>query len=167
LQKIWDYSSRVRTKNPEIVPNLTIGYKLIISGADSKIEKTPAKILKQEVVKPEVVKAKPVVKPIVKEEVASVEPVKKVKAVSSETHEVKPKETLYSLTQLYSVSKEELIAMNPSLKEGVKIGMILKVPSKKGTPVSAPLELVSNSKYPDLTKTIKKGIKNVSIINSF
>ncbi len=41
---------------------------------------------------------------------------------------VKKMETFFSLSNLYGVSKEELIAANPELKDGVKEGMMLKIP---------------------------------------
>ena len=153
-------------KNPEIIANLTIGYKLIISGSDSKLEEVKTKIAKPEVAKPEikkpeVQKPKAVVKEVVKEEVQKVEPVKKAKITGFENHEVKPKETLYSLSQTFGVSKEELITLNPALKDGVKIGMILKVPSKNAAPISVPVVNVSSSKFPDLTKTLKKSDKKL------
>ena len=44
-------------------------------------------------------------------------------------YEVQPKETLYSLTKKFNISQEDLIKLNPDLLEGVKIGMILNVPS--------------------------------------
>jgi hypothetical protein len=43
---------------------------------------------------------------------------------------VQPKETLYSLSKTFGLTQDELITLNPILKEGVEIGMILKVPSK-------------------------------------
>lgn len=43
-------------------------------------------------------------------------------------YEVQPKETLYSLTKKFDISQEELIKLNPDLQDGLKIGMILKVP---------------------------------------
>lgn len=41
---------------------------------------------------------------------------------------VKPKQTLYSLVKELKVSKEELFKLNPELEEGLKEGMILKLP---------------------------------------
>ena len=143
-------------KNPEIVANLTIGYKLIISGSDSKLEEGKPKIAK-----PEIQKTKAVVKEVVKEEVLKIEPTKKAKVTGFENHEVKPKETLYSLCQTFGVSKEELITLNPALIDGVKIGMILKVPSKNAAPITVPVVNVSSSKFPDLTKTLKKSDKKL------
>jgi len=43
-------------------------------------------------------------------------------------HAVKPKETLYGISKMYGVSQEALIAANPELKNGLKIGMNLKIP---------------------------------------
>jgi len=42
---------------------------------------------------------------------------------------VKSSETIYSLTHLFNLSEASLIGLNPSLKEGVKEGMVLKVPA--------------------------------------
>ena len=48
-------------------------------------------------------------------------------------HEVKPKETIYSVSNIYNLSADELIELNPELKnEGIQLGMFLKVPVKKG-----------------------------------
>jgi LysM repeat protein len=44
---------------------------------------------------------------------------------------VKPKEGFYSLTKKLGVSKDSLKVLNPSLVDGLKIGMILKYPRKK------------------------------------
>tara|TARA_Y100000815_G_scaffold272013_1_gene299891 strand:- start:2797 stop:4770 length:1974 start_codon:yes stop_codon:yes gene_type:complete len=45
-------------------------------------------------------------------------------------YEVKPKETMYSLTRSLEVSPDELMQLNPSLKDGLKAGMVLKLPKK-------------------------------------
>ena len=47
-------------------------------------------------------------------------------------HKVEKMETMFSLTHKYGLSSEELIEANPELAEGVKEGMLLKIP-KKGT----------------------------------
>jgi LysM repeat protein/ABC-type branched-subunit amino acid transport system substrate-binding protein len=41
---------------------------------------------------------------------------------------IKPGETLYALSKTYNVSYDELIDMNPKLKDGLKAGMVLKLP---------------------------------------
>lgn len=45
-------------------------------------------------------------------------------------YEVKPQETLYSLSGRFGVSQDSLKQLNPALKEGLKFGMVLKVPTK-------------------------------------
>jgi len=48
-------------------------------------------------------------------------------AVEYELHTVIKDNTLYSLTKQYDVSEADLIALNPLLREGLKLGMILKI----------------------------------------
>lgn len=62
---------------------------------------------------------------------------------------IKAKETLYSLSNQFLVSQEELIALNPELKNGVQEGMSIKIPEKK-------LAISFSKSYQNLTKTIKK-----------
>lgn len=97
-------------KNPEVIPNLTIGYKLVIKGIAPKLDKNPVAVeSKSEIVKPISEKITP--------------------ANNYIDYEVKPKETLYSLSKMAGLTQEELIKLNPTLTNGVEIGMILKVPS--------------------------------------
>ncbi len=96
-------------KNPEVIPNLTIGYKLLIKGT---VPKTTS-----------IAVAEP------KKEVQKTIPVKNLPAINYVNYEVKPKETVYSLTKMSGLSQEELVKLNPALANGVEIGMILKVPS--------------------------------------
>lgn len=51
-----------------------------------------------------------------------------IDTVNDKFHAVKPKETLYGISKMYGVSIEELIAANPELKNGLKIGMNLEIP---------------------------------------
>jgi LysM repeat protein/ABC-type branched-subunit amino acid transport system substrate-binding protein len=85
-------------QNPEIKDNLPVGFKLKINSSEKAIVPT-------EVVKPKTV------------------------AYQGNTIEytVKSGETMYSLTKLLGLSEASLIGLNPSLKDGVKEGMILKV----------------------------------------
>ncbi|WP_290478126.1 MULTISPECIES: LysM peptidoglycan-binding domain-containing protein [unclassified Leeuwenhoekiella] len=46
-------------------------------------------------------------------------------------YEVKPKETLFTLTRRWDMTEEQLLRLNPALKEGLKNGMILKLPKSK------------------------------------
>lgn len=81
-------------RNPEIIPNLSVGYKLLVRGnAAKQVTQTASS------------------------------------AVNYVDYEVKPKETLYSLSKMSGLSQEELTKLNPALANGLEIGMILKVPS--------------------------------------
>ena len=136
--------------NPGIVANLPIGYKLIISGK-GQIEEPST---------PQVQKPKPVVKEIVQEETVVTEVIRKPVFNGFANYEVKPKETLYSLSQSFGISQEELISLNPTLKDGVKVGMILKVPGKGS------IKMVSDSgrKVTDLSQTIKNKDKKQLVL---
>ncbi|MGJ8744984.1 LysM peptidoglycan-binding domain-containing protein [Polaribacter sp.] len=60
-------------------------------------------------------------------------------------HVVKPKETIYGLKRFYNVTEEDLLLLNPSLSEGLKIGQIIKIkPIVKGE------EIVENNVYEDI-----------------
>ena len=50
---------------------------------------------------------------------------------SATTHTAQPKETLYGLSKQYNCTVEELIALNPELRDGLKVGMIIKVPTNQ------------------------------------
>lgn len=96
-------------KNPEIVSSLPVGYRLTIKGTAPKTDNSvPTAVTKTE------------------EPKKAAEP---KKAVSYMEYQVKPKETFYSLGRVFHLSQEELVALNPSLSEGVKEGMVLKVPA--------------------------------------
>ena len=45
-------------------------------------------------------------------------------------YEVQPGETFYSLTRRWDMSRKELINLNPALKDGLKNGMVLKLPKE-------------------------------------
>lgn len=57
-------------------------------------------------------------------------------AVNSENfvfYEVKPKQTTYSLTRNLGIGYNELLALNPALANGLKAGMVLKIPKAQVT----------------------------------
>lgn len=87
-------------RNPEIIPNLAIGQKLIIKGTAPKVVAAAPQ--------------KEMVKPIVPK-------------VNYITYVVKPKETLYSLSKMSGLSQDEFLFLNPALANGVEIGMEIKV----------------------------------------
>lgn len=102
--------AELEKKNPEVVSNLPVGYKLIIKGNAPKVDKIVAVIES-------------------KKETAKPNPVKVVAPINYLNYEVKSKETLYSLSKMFGMSQEELITLNPTLAYGVTEGMVIKVPS--------------------------------------
>nr|WP_315175481.1 LysM peptidoglycan-binding domain-containing protein [uncultured Flavobacterium sp.] len=96
-------------KNPEIVSNLPVGFNLLIKGNRPKETKEiPVNADKKEL---------------------TATTVKKTVVADFQNYTVKPKETLYSLTKTSGLSQEELIALNPELKNGVQEGMLIKLPA--------------------------------------
>ena len=136
--------AQLEKKNPEIISNLPVGYKLLISGTAQKSEPTAT-----------VEKPKPVQHEIAQPETVKTETVKKSTFSGFANYEVKPKETLFSLSQMFDITQEELLILNPTLKQGVKVGMILKVPGK-GSIVAQPAATgTPNAKLADLSKSLK------------
>jgi len=129
-------------KNPQIVSGLLIGSKLTVSGASPEIE--PVKKI--------VEKPKPVTIEIVKDEIVETQTTRTLTKNGYANYEVKEGETLYSLTQSFHLSQEELLKLNPTLNDGVKTGMILKVPGRGTINTNSSSKPTAN--YSDLTKTI-------------
>ena len=44
-------------------------------------------------------------------------------------YQVQPQETLFSLTRRFGISRDSLISLNPALEDGLKSGMVLKIPN--------------------------------------
>lgn len=87
-------------------------------------------------------------------------PQTEIKSVTKEIeYKVERKETMYSICRKFNVSSTELIKRNPALKNGVKSGMILKIPVQAEetvvTTVRTPQEREVNAML-DATKTINK-----------
>ncbi|MCD0468936.1 LysM peptidoglycan-binding domain-containing protein [Flavobacterium sp. JAS] len=99
-------------RNPEIVSSLPVGYRLTIKGHAPKTE-APVQTVTN------------VAKPAETKKAAEASK----KATSYMEYQVKPKETFYSLGRTFHISQEELTQLNPALAEGVKEGMVLKVPA--------------------------------------
>ncbi len=83
------------------------------------------------------------------------------KKASTNDYVVKEKETLYSLSNQFDVTQEELIALNPELKNGIQEGATIKVPVKIVKPVI-------KNQYVDLSKTVKQnGRKKLALLLPF
>ncbi len=108
----------------------------------------------------EIVDSNPIKENTITKEVTNA-PIKQKKAVTvveraTETnHTVLPKETMYSLSKKYNVSPDEIKMSNESvLKNGLKIGQVLKIPASKieatnvpsVTKESTPTNEVANTK---------------------
>ncbi len=131
---------QLENKNPEIIPNLTIGYKLVIKGTAPKTAQVAVVEPKKEILKPSVQKVFP-----------------KVNYIS---YEVKPKETLYSLSKMSGLNQEELVQLNPALANGVEIGMIIKVPESS----LIPAVFESKKVYTSLSKNSNSSKKLVLLL---
>ena len=95
--------------NPQIVTGFPIGLKLLLPTNAKNIEAVTAEIKAVE------------------------ETNNKVPASTStkkyfQEYLVKPKETVLSIATDFGITESELIALNPELKKGIKLGMLLRVP---------------------------------------
>lgn len=123
--------AELEKRNPEVVTSLPIGYRLVIKGTAPKTEKISDKI-----------DAKAEVKGATEKENLK----KALTVVDYVTYEVQPKETLYSLSKMFEMTQDELIALNPELVNGVEIGMLLRVPSKLQASIDDKKEYMALSK---------------------
>lgn len=132
-------------RNPEIVASLPVGYRLTIKGTAPKTDSTQTA-------------AKPV------EAKKTAETSKK--AVTYMEYQVKPKETFYSLGRTFHLSQEELTSLNPSLSEGVKEGMVIKVPTGylAPAPIVVAQQPAGNTEKP--AENTGSGIKIVDRVES-
>ncbi len=152
IAKQYDMTvAELEKRNPDIVANLPVGYRLTIKGTAPKTESVPTETAKS------VENKKPV-------ETSK-------KAISYMEYQVKPKETFYSLGRVFHLSQEELVALNPSLSEGVKEGMVLKVPAGYVAPApiiaaQVPAEKTADSSNSKPIETTGGGIKIVDKVKS-
>jgi len=139
-------------KNPQIIRMLQTGQRIVIPGTASLnvVQKSETeqevKVVESPKSKPEIVETPTQIEKV--EEVVEIsEPQKEEKqeaevvekeSVNSELtndnwidYEIQPKETLFGLSRMAGVSQDKLIEMNPILTEGVKAGIIIKMPSDK------------------------------------
>jgi len=109
---------QLEKRNPEIIPSLNIGQKLVIYGTAPK--------------KSTVTVQKDTVKPIFSK-------------INYIEYEIKPKETLYGLSKMSGLSQEEFLNLNPVLANGVEVGMIIKMPESALTSQEAEVKKVYTS----------------------
>jgi LysM repeat protein len=126
-------------RNPEIVNSLPVGQRLTIKGTAPKTETSVAT-------------APTTAKPTEAKKISDTPK----KATSYMDYQVKPKETFYSLSHTFHITQEELTALNPALSEGVKEGMVLKVPAG----YLAPAPIIAQQQPQAVEKEIEKPIQN-------
>ncbi|BDU25460.1 hypothetical protein FLGSB24_22040 [Flavobacterium sp. GSB-24] len=138
-------------RNPDIVASLPVGYRLTIKGKAPKTETASVETAKS---------------------VESKKPAEtSKKAVTYMEYQVKPKETFYSLGRVFHLTQDELVALNPSLSEGVKEGMVLKVPSGYVAPApiiaaQVPVEKTADSAIDKPIESTGGGIKIIDKVKS-
>jgi LysM repeat protein len=142
--------AELERQNPGIEQNLPVGYKLSIGVTGSAPAKTETVAETRGAAERSEAKPKPVTTEVITPSTDITDINHTVKKTGYANYEVKPKETMFSLTQMLGISEEELIKLNPTLKDGLKIGMILKVPGK-GSMVA---QTSSDKSFEDLSKTI-------------
>ncbi|MEM8521612.1 LysM peptidoglycan-binding domain-containing protein [Flavobacterium sp. PL12] len=133
-------------KNPEVVTNLPEGFKLLIKGNAVKTDVIPVKAE----IKKEIITATPGVR------IADTKNYKE--------YTVKPKETLYGLSKMFTITQEELLKLNPALSEGVREGMVLKVPGTSAEIVNAQ---ETKKEYTELSKVKSKDRKKLVLLLPF
>jgi LysM repeat protein len=93
------------------------------------------------------------------------EPVKQQEFMN---YEVQPKETFYSLTKRTGLTEEKIIALNPDAKDGLKDGMILKLPKGVNTAIdTTPDPVVTGKPKGGLGALKKSGTKEIALLLPF
>jgi len=69
-------------------------------------------------------------------------------------YEVQPKMTMYSLEKMTGLKKDSLVALNPALKDGVRAGMVLRIPYKGIEERKVPVTWKSTARYARLVDSI-------------
>jgi LysM repeat protein len=95
--------------NPAIASDFPVGLKLVVSGNVPAVASKPVE------------SAEPI-----KDKPKDTNPNSGKKYLQE--YVVKPKETIQSIATYFSITETELIQLNPELKKGIKLGMILRVP---------------------------------------
>lgn len=91
-------------------------------------------------------------------------PTTEIKTVSKDIdYTIEKKETMYRICQKFKVSSAELIRRNPALKNGVKAGMVIKIPMQSDETVIQEA-LVPQEREVNALLTTPKDIKRVNSI---
>ena len=135
------YNTTIETlenQNPQIAEGLEIGMQLQVGGSQKAVAKTVVKPINKS-------ESTPIIKNLPKTDAS--ETVKPL--ITFKDYTIKPQETVYSLSNKFGLTQAELLAINPSLAEGVKIGEIIKCPSNVN------LKDVDTKVFTDLSSSLK------------
>ncbi len=95
-----------------------------------------------------------------------------VKPVQSDTekntwvdYQIQPKETLYGLSKKAGVTQEKLLEQNPVLNDGVKAGMIIKMPSDSVLAYKNPERAITSADSKN-TAIIKTNVEPVGLLKT-
>ena len=176
-------------RNPQIVRMLQTGQRIVIPGSTSsslvkkteakqetKVEQTP---IKEEIKSEPKIIETPIKIDKIEEVVAVSEPQNEEKSestkaenksVNSESeksnwidYEIQPKETLFGLSKMAGVSQDKLLEVNPILNEGVKSGIIIKMPSDKVSEYKKPETTISEA---NTSSVIEKKVEAVGLLKT-
>ena len=79
-------------------------------------------------------------------------------------YKIAKKETLYRICKKFNISSNELIDLNPKLKEGVKAGMVIKVPVQTETLVTTEAASVASERDINALLSAQKNAQHVRAI---
>lgn len=166
--------SELENLNPHIVKMLRTGHQINIPGRvmDKPTAKQP--VVKQEIKAVETVAEKAIQKTdttvqsktespktvaekAVEKKDTTIEPEASIEVKDMVPYEVQPKETLYGLSKMTGLSEEKLIELNPDLSNGLKAGMLLKIPSENASRITEVKTIPVDNSQSGLLKSIKKG----------
>lgn len=145
--------AKLEELNPQIVPVLRAGERILIPTAESKaIVDTPEKVVPE------------TPKPVVQESVVTTPQPQIESEPNYINYTIQPKETLYNLSKKANMSQEEFLELNPELKEGVKADMVIKMPDF----VQQSVAQVTPPTLSALEKTlVKNQTKNIAFVFPF
>ena len=72
------------------------------------------------------------------------------------SYQVKPQETMYGISKMTGWSQQKLVDVNPELSNGLKTGMILRIPSESAIPKELEKTVPKVIAKPTLLQSIKK-----------
>lgn len=157
--------------NPHIVKMLRTGQQISIPGrmVEKTVAKQEPKAVKQETVveksvekKETITQSEPgtpkiVVEKPVEDKPKTTQPEASTPVKDMVSYEVQPKETLYRLSKMSGLSEQKLMELNPELSNGLKTGMVLKIPSENALAITNAKAMAVDNSQAGLLKSIKKG----------